>query len=72
MINRKEFAGIDLFLRQLLRNYEVMESESLSKKLKALKEAYEKAKFPNIPDFGKVQAVENRIRASRSVFAFAS
>ena len=71
MIDRKEFAGLALFFRQLSRNCEVLESSSLMQKKDNLKAAFDNARFANVTDMGIAIKTGQRIRFSRNVLSVA-
>ena len=69
MIKNKEFIGIDMFFKQLARNYELKENEVLTGKLNGLRADYDAARFPSVVNMETAIRATIRIQKKHGVLS---
>jgi len=67
MITRKEFVGLDMFFKQLSRNFELMRNPQLMDRKNRLRSSFDNARFSHIDSSINVFEIEKRIREKCSV-----
>ena len=71
MISNKELKGLDILFAQLSKNYELCNSEILTKKMEKLKNDYDRVRFTHIGNKSIIDKIARRIQTDRNVFSFA-